>query len=127
MSADLEERVYQSLTRAVIWGEPRESVFRIMEANGISGYHADAMFQRARRVRLAILRSEGWKRMMMGLGILLAAGGLFAVFWHGFGGITSKLYAFFGLGAVWGAWWTLDGLTSILFAHMKKGSVSTEI
>lgn len=127
MSQNVEERVDQDVMRAVFWGEPREQVFRLMEERGISGYHADAIFRRAWRARLRALRGEGRIRLIAGMAILALAGCAFYALGDRSAWIAGRLFALVGLGAVWGLWWTLDGLTTILFAHMKKGSVSTEI
>lgn len=123
MSPDLQERVYQTVERAVLWGEPREEVFRIMETNGITGEEAEAVFQRALAERLSILRGDGLRVMIKGLVILGVSVCIFSAFWYGLGVMTRAVFVLCGLGAIWGAWLAIDGLTNIVLAPTKSGSV----
>lgn len=123
MNPDLQERVYHNVERAVLWGEPREEVFRIMETNGITGPDAEAVFRRAWAERLSLLRGEGLRLMIKGLVILGIACSAFAVFWYGFGVMTRLVFVLCGLGAIWGIWLALDGLSNIVLAPIKRGSV----
>ena len=120
---DLKESIYGRVLQAVLWGEPREAVFKIMEVNGIAGKEAEAIFRQAWCERVALLRRESILRMLKGLGIFAAAAGLFVGFWYGMGGITRGILSICILGTAWGGWWTLDGLIECLLAPTKKGSV----
>ena len=126
VNSDLEERVYRGVERAVLWGEPREEVFRMMETNGLTGDRADAVYQRAWTERLSVLRSEGLRRLINGLIIIGAALSAFAIFWYGFGVITRGIFVLCGLGALWGTWVAIDGLVSVLLAPTKRGSIADD-
>jgi hypothetical protein len=92
MSPELEERIYKTVLRGVLWGTEREGIFEILQTNGISGDHAEAMYRRAWDERIAFIRGESIRRAIKGA-LLLAAGiGIFRFFWYGIGAITFRLY-----------------------------------
>lgn len=95
----------------------------MMETNGITGEEADAVFRRAWAERLSLIRGEALRVMIKGLAILGAAACIFGAFWYGLGFITRPVFILCGLGAMWGAWLTIDGLTNMILAPTKRGSV----
>jgi len=126
MSPELENRIYKSVLRAVLWGTERDEIFHMLEVNGITGAPAEEMFRRAWSERVAVLRSEGVRQAAKGA--LLLAGGcvVFCVFWFGFGVITGRIFVLCGLLGVWGFWWFTSGVLDAIWAPTKKGSVTPD-
>lgn len=126
MSPTLRESIYRSVLKSVVWGEPREEAFGIMQTNGITGEDAEALYVRARAERIAIIRGESFRHMIQGASLFAAGAGIFAPFWYGLGYIHRPLAVICGVLIVAGAWRALVGFVSLIMAHKKSGPVSTD-
>ena len=80
MNPELEERIYRSVLKGVMWGEEREKAFRTMEVNGVTDAAAESMYERACNERIAVLRSEGIRRTVKGALMLAGGIGVFCFF-----------------------------------------------
>lgn len=118
--------VYQSVLNMVAWDEDPKSVFRMLEVNGIVGESAQEMYRKARSDRIASIRAECWRRVLVGIVWLAAGIGVFSMFWFGFGWITRSIFVFAGLAGIKGVWTTIDGLAGVAMAPMKKGSLAND-
>ena len=126
MIPELEERIYQSVLREVLWGAERDKISPMLETNGITGEAAEKMFRRAWSERIALIRSEAIRQAVKGLLLLAMAIGLLCIFWFGVGWITSRLFVIFGLVGLWGLGLLLNGTVNALTAPKKKGSAIPE-
>lgn len=126
MNPDLENRIYGSVRRSVMWGTEREEVLEMLRVNGITGEPAEAMFRRARGERLAVLRSEALRTAARGASLLAVGIALFSAFWFGMGAITRTVFMISGFLAAWGLWLFLDGAMAAFFASSRKGSVAPD-
>lgn len=123
MSPDLESRVYTSVRRAVLWGQEKAEIFKMLQVNGVTGEAAEAMFRRARGERIAVLRNEAVRAAVKGALLLAGGVGLFCVFWFGVGAINRGVIVISGLMAVRGVWLSIGGVTDLFLAPTKEGSV----
>ncbi len=123
MSPALRESIYRSVERAVLWGESREKVFKILEVNGLVGSEAEELYARARAERISVLRGEGMRRAIRGFMVWTLALSLFLWFWHDLGFITGRVLMLTSVGFLVGFWWFFDGLLRMLFAPTRTGSV----
>lgn len=126
MTPELEDRIYNDVARAVIWGSGREEVMHTLEVNGITGAQAEEFYSRAKKERIKQIRSDAMRKAFLGGLILGASIGLFSVFWFGFGAITRLIYIICFGGGVWGIWWLTDGIVSMILAPSKKGPLGAE-
>ena len=126
MNATREEKIYQTILRSVMWGTERDDILYTLQVNGITGEQAEEIYQSACRERIAFLRSEALRKAILGLMLLIAAIGLFSVFWFGFGAITRFLFIICAGLAAWGIYLLVDGTVAAVFAPSKKGSVTPD-
>jgi hypothetical protein len=124
MEAPTEHRLYSRVLREVLWDEPSEETFKMLEVNGVVGDEAEAMFRSARKERVSSIRQEAFPRILKGTVTAGISSGVFALFWFGFGGITQRVFILCALGAAVGAWWLIDGVIDWAFAPGKKGSIA---
>ena len=126
MTPELETRIYKSVLRSVIWGEPRDEILKMLEVNGITGELAEALFRRAFKERIEIVRGEAARRAAKGALFLSAGIALFCIFWFGFRAITKAMLIICAALVGWGFWCLLNGLVDALLAPSKKGSVAPD-
>lgn len=132
-----DEPQYDVVLKMVLWDEEREAIFRRLKVNGVEGERAEAIYATARAERVGNLRADGVKFLLMGLASM-------AVGWaiYHFANLSELNAAHFGDGVngtlmlpwllgfvcallgAFGIWKTIQGLTEILFAPMKKGSIA---
>lgn len=118
-----EDEIYGSVLRMVLWGESKEEVFHKLAVNGILGTRAEELYRRAVRERVAVIRGPNWKRMMWGATILLLSLALFCFLWFYVGAVTQQLLLICAAGGAVGAWKLLVGVSKILGAAHKQGSI----
>lgn len=95
-----------------------------MDAQGVTGDLAEAMYLRARNERVAILRAEGFRRMKQGVLLLVAGAGLYAFFHYFVRHVPKTILGFSGVGMLWGFRRIVDGLTGVVMAPHREGSVA---
>jgi hypothetical protein len=122
-----EQRIYNIILKMVLWGERTEDIFKKLEVAGFSEEKQKEMYARARAERVAAIRGDCWRKAGWGLLALSVAVGVFCGFWIGLGGIPRIFIGLCAVGAVFGAWWLIEGLVGVLTAPMKEGSVATDI
>ncbi|YCM42968.1 hypothetical protein V2O64_16800 [Verrucomicrobiaceae bacterium 227] len=132
-----DEPQYDVVLKMVLWDEGREAIFHRLKVNGVEGERAEAIYKAARRERIATIRSGGRRDLLIGLGLIVACAvatwglGLdklsFTHFSEGFGEvlllpwlITMLVVICFALGL----WKCLHGVTEILLAPSKSGSIA---
>lgn len=121
-STDLTDHpLYEVVHRMVIWGEKREEVYHRMEVNGLTGEVSDLLYQTAWADRIRTIRSEYSRKLLIGIGLVVAAVITFSVCWFGLRFVPKILLygCFIALGA--GAWKFIDGTSGYLMAANKKG------
>ena len=126
-SDPLDHPYYDFVLKKVLWGEDREDIYHSLAVNGVSGEIADRLYKHARADRIRTIRSDYTRKLLVGLGLILAAGVIFSSCWFGLGFIPRiLLYACFAALGI-GAWKSIDGLSGYLMAPSKTGSVADEI
>jgi hypothetical protein len=119
-----KEVIYEAILKMVIWDESREAIFTKLSVNGFEGAEAEAMYNQARRQRIASIRGDCAEKVIIGLLWLAGAAGLFSVFWYGMGAITRFVLLIVWVSAAVGAWKTIEGLVGIATASNKRGSLA---
>lgn len=132
-----DEPQYDVVLKMVLWDEDRDAIFHRLKVNGVEGERAKAIYDAARSERIKILRADGFKGLLMGVGGLLLAVVIYFVFnldeldagefGDGVNGTAVLPWLLGFVAAVAGAfgvWKATQGITEILFAPMKKGSIA---
>lgn len=119
MTPERENLIYQDILRAVLWGSEKDAVFHTLAVNDITGERAEELYQRARRERVALLRSEGKRRAITGALLLLASIALLCIFYSLGVVIVLAICTFF-----WGVWRLVSGTVEFVLAPTKKGSIA---
>ena len=132
-----DEPQYDVVLKMVLWDEDREAIFHRLKVNGVEGERAEAIYGKARSERIKILRGDGLKSLLLGIGGIALAGVIYfaftldelsaAEFGDGVNGTAVLPWLLGFLAAVAGAfgvWKATQGITDILFASMKKGSIA---
>lgn len=134
-----DEPQYDVILKMVLWGEDREAIYHRLKVNGIEGDRADKIYQRAWTERMRSIRGEGLKALLIGLGSIGLAVGIFYFFKldeldvEEFGdgvngvpflpwllGFAAAILGFIGI------WKSAQGSFEILFAASKKGSIGND-
>jgi len=118
--------LYQHTLKMVLWDEDVERIYKKLSVNGIRGRAADALYQRARRERIAIIRSENAKRAGVGILLILLAAGVAGTFICVLGGLSRGLTGLCATAFAFGCWKLITGLVEIIAAPAKKGSLADE-
>lgn len=126
MTHEHENRIYHDVLHDVLWGSERHDVFHRLEVNGITGEQAETLFAKARKERIALIRSEAMRKVIKGMVLLLAGLGIFLLFWDGAGAITRGVFVTCFVAWAFGGYWLIDGVVAAIFAPTKKGSVADE-
>ncbi|MEO5713600.1 MAG: hypothetical protein ABIT37_08925 [Luteolibacter sp.] len=118
--------LYAFVLRMVLWGEKREDVYRSLEVNGITGGMADRLYAHAMADRIRTIRSDCTRKLLIGVGLVVAAVVTFSLCWFGLGFIPRFLLCacFVALGI--GSWKSIDGAAGYLMATARTGSVTEE-
>ena len=132
-----DEPQYEIVLKMVLWDEDRAAIFHRLKVNGVEDERAKSIYAKARSERIKILRAEGLKSLLMGCGGMALAIGIYfifnldelsaAEFGDGVNGTAVLPWLLGFLGAVAGAfgvWKATEGITDVLFASMKKGSIA---
>lgn len=120
-------RHYELILKMVLWDEPKEKIDQKLRTNKVPPAVAEQIFNHARDERIALIRSEYLKKLILGLILLGAAAATFIGCWFGLHFIPrALLYACFVASAV-GLWRVVDGTTGFCMAEKKRGSVADEI
>ena len=125
MSETDEERLYQTIHRMVIWGEPREDVYRTLEENGYSGVRADALYRRAWKDRIATIRTESLRAAGIGLLALIASAAVLYGEWMGVRGRKSEIILC-TFGIAFGLRKLTRGVFGFLLAQRREGSLADD-
>jgi hypothetical protein len=122
---NLEENLLRLVTR--LKQGSRDDVYRRLAVNGVTGEIADRLYQHARADRIRTIRGDYSRKLLTGLGLILAAVVIFCACWFGLGFIPRILLymCFAALGI--GAWKAIDGFSDYLMAPSKTGSVADDI
>lgn len=132
-----DEAQYEVVLKMVLWDEGREEIFHRLKVNGVEGERAEAIYATARAERVGNLRADGIRSLLIGLAALAICFGIYFFFNLGelsvsyFGGGVhgiAMLPWFLGfvctlLGAL-GLWKVVAGLSEIVFAPTKRGSLA---
>lgn len=132
-----DEPQYDVVLKKVLWDESRESIFQRLKVNGVEGARAEKIYAAARVERIRTIQQDGMKALLLGcVGIVLALVIYFFFkldelnameFGDGVNGTAVLPWLLGFVAAVFGAfglWKVTQGLTEILFAGMKKGSIA---
>jgi hypothetical protein len=114
-----EELVYQGLLRMVLWGEPKEDILRKARVNGLSAEEAEGLYQKAIKERIRVIRAEYRGKALKGLMFIIASVTLFFIA----AATTGRAFVIFALGVAYGLWKAIDGISGILMAANREGSV----
>lgn len=115
-----EELVYQGLLRMVLWGEPKEEVLLKARVNGLSAEEAESLYQKAITERIRVIRSEYRRKTVSGSLVIAGSVALFSVV----AVTTGRAYVIWlALGVAYGLWKAIDGISGILMAANREGSV----
>jgi hypothetical protein len=118
---------YDLVLKMVLWGESRDDVYRRLAVNGVTGEFADRLYEHARADRIRTIRGDYSRKLLIGLGLILAAVVIFCACWFGLGFIPRiLLYACFAALGI-GAWKAIDGFLGYIMAPSKTGSVADDI
>ena len=118
---------YGFVLKMVLWGEDREEVYSRLAVNGVTAGVADRLYEHARADRIRTIRDDYTRKLLIGLGLILAAVVIFSTCWFGLGFIPRiLLYACFAAVGI-GGWKSIDGLAGYLMAPGKTGSVADDI
>ena len=126
MSDERESRIYEGVLQAALWGTNREEILQTLQANGITGQPAEAMFRRAWGERTTMLRGEGVRKAVKGALLAGAGVALFCVFWYGFGFTTRLIFVASVAAGGCGLWWLSNGVMDVLLASTKDGPVGSD-
>jgi hypothetical protein len=119
-----EDKIYDVIHGMVIWDQPKEDIFRVLEANGLTGARAAELYEMARADRISTIRALGLKRAVIGLTLLAAGVGAFVFFWYVAGFINRGVLGLCCVAAVFGFWKLTDGMLNALMAGTKRGSLA---
>jgi len=132
-----DEPQYDVVLKMVLWDEGRDAIFHRLKVNGVEGERAAKIYATARSERVKAIRVDGFKALVIGVvGMILGVGIYFffkldelsaAEFGEGVNGTAVLPWLIGFLAAVVGAfglWKATHGVTEILFAGMKKGSIA---
>ncbi len=113
----------------VLWGEPREKVFKTLETNGFTGNDAKELYAKAFKERLDEIRSSCWKKATYGFGGIAA--GILVILLHNrmvleFGIPHNYLYYTGIIIAAIGLFFFADGMLKAASAPNKKGPVTDD-
>ena len=114
-----EELIYQGLLRMVLWGESKEEVLRKARVNGLTTEEAEGLYQKAMEERIRVIRAEYRAKALKGLMFIIASVVLFFIV----AAITGRAFVIFALGVAYGLWKAIDGISGILMAANREGSV----
>jgi len=132
-----DEPQYDVVLKMVLWDEGREAIIHRLKVNGVEGERAEGIYKAARRERVVAIRHAGRRDLLMGL-VLIAAcaattGGLrldklsFTHFSEGLGEVLVLpwlITLLVVIGFTFGLWKCLYGVTEILLAPSKSGSIA---
>ncbi|MDB6135445.1 MAG: hypothetical protein JWM59_3688 [Verrucomicrobiales bacterium] len=110
----------------VMWGDGKAEVLAKLAANGITGEAAEAMHRQAFSERVAAIRHDAWNTMEYGLFWLVVGVGAHYELrcWTGLHGIPGSFFRFVWPAVLYGAWQFCIGLTEMMFAHHRQGSLA---
>ncbi len=105
----------------VIWGEERKEVYNRMAVNGLTREVADFLYQTAWADRIRTIRSESFRKLSIGIGLIAAAIVTFSICWFGLRFIPKILLSGCFIASGVGVWKLIDGTSGFLMAANKKG------
>ena len=117
------EQLIRECRAKIIWGEPRNSVFEYMQANGLGDKDASAYLDALFRERATDIRKTGVKKILIGgfwIAVLIAYLAIAALI----GVIELKLLAMAILSAAVGLWKIIEGIGFILKPSSESGDLS---
>ncbi len=124
MTDSLRERVYADVLHMVIWDEPEDGIFKMLEVNGITGDDARNMFAKAYAIRVASIRTDCRHMVVTGAVWSILGGGTFYWFWFGLGGISRGVFIMTVGAFAIGLYKMLNGISGAIFAAKKRGSLA---
>ncbi len=119
MDSDL---IYDGVLRMVLWGEPKEEIYRKLEVNGFRGDEADKIYQRAMDERISSIRIDCRRKIWIGLGAIVGSLVLFFLVLN----VFFRAYPILLVGALYGIWKLGDGISRYFLAPGLKGSIADE-
>lgn len=121
-----EEILRETIHCMVMWGDEKAEVLAKLAANGITGEAAEAMHRQAFSERVAAIRHDAWNTMEYGLFWLVVGAGVHYELrdWAELHGMTGVLFRLVWLAVLYGAWRFCKGLTEMMFAHHRQGSLA---
>lgn len=124
---DREEKAYNGTLRRVLWGDSKETVIEKLTVNGFDSSESEAIYRRAFSERVSTIRSVFWRRIALGISLILLGLGVGAITWFitgGFAVTNVRIIAIPTLPIAWGAWKLLNGLGGVIGAPSMTGPVS---
>ena len=118
-----EHPEYEEVLRIVLWGDPKEEIYEIMEIRNMSKILTEALYERAMKVRVRLVRDAAMKKAGVGLIYSVVSVGTFCLIFFGLGMIPKILVAICFFFLMLGCWKITDGIFSYFTASMKKGPV----
>ncbi|MBU6327176.1 MAG: hypothetical protein KGQ89_06070, partial [Verrucomicrobia bacterium] len=121
------ERMLESVTRRVIWGDLDEVILESLAAQVCSIDEASRLLRDERRERVKSIPAIYWPRMTRGLVFIAVGVGLIGLTWtltKGYTVWSSRAVMLPAAPAAFGVWRLLGGLIGILTASSRTGSVA---
>ena len=118
-----EERIYEQVLRMVLRDEREEDVFLKLEVNGFTGDKAKEMFEKARAVRMSMIRRASLIRFLWGVFWFSLGATIFVPFWFGAKMTSAHVMVLFLAGFGVGVWKMTAGVVGFVTASQKRGSV----
>ncbi|MEJ6579446.1 MAG: hypothetical protein QNL33_18870 [Akkermansiaceae bacterium] len=132
-----DEPQYDVVLKMVLWDEGRETIFHRLKVNGIEGERAEGIYKAARRERVAAIRGAGRRDLLIGMILIAICAAVtfglgldklsFTHFSEGFGEVLLLPWLITMLVVIcfaFGLWRCLRGVTEILLAPSKTGSIA---
>lgn len=127
MDSPREQKIYQGILRMVLWDEPREEVFQRLEVNGITGDQAETFYTAAMKERVTTIRVAYRSKAIQGFLWMAASVAAFCLLWFGVRVLPRIVLYACGVGLGMGLLRLCDGLSGMLLATHKRGSVADEL
>jgi hypothetical protein len=120
------DQVESEARAKVIWGEDPDQALNFLRVNGFSDDEALAIVHDVLRERLSAVRSVGFRKMMIGLGMIAVPVVAYLVM-KSAGVIFLKLLGVAIAVGLWGAWKVMQGSLMILFPSAEHGDIADQM
>ncbi len=109
----------------ILWGDPPEAVLKYLMIQGFSYEEASELVGELFRERLAAMRSDGIKKIVLGA-VLICVPIASYLFFLSIGVIPLKLFAVTILLGLWGVWMAIKGVFMLMAPKSQLGDVAEQ-